>query len=395
MKDEKMIKRLLGYSFAVMVIVLCVAMAVKFRVTSEQEAEERKKAEALTPKATMIGDKEVMAIMQGGHATYEEVWEVWQFLPQDTKEQLSEAQIRECILIKKPEGEDVSWQVSEYLPDFKIGFTVEGAQNSITSASVLRVWSGEYYYGMPAEEEILKELTILSWEEDGKKMSEISMIFDRCYIPQITEMEDYYVIQLQSYKEVYDRIVVIDAGHGGKDKGAGAHDYAIHESKLNLKMLLYLKELLEQNTDIKVFCTRTEDVYPSLDDRVELAVGLEADLFVSWHCNSFTSESKSGTEVLYSPEQGVNDAFNSKAFAQICQRKLVQALGTKDNGIKERQDLRIIRKATMPVALMEVAYLSNESDLAILLDDEMLQKAAQAIYESIMEAYSIMEETGE
>ena len=164
--------------------------------------------------------------------------------------------------------------------------------------------------------------------------------------------------------------------------------FAIRRSKL----LLYLKELLETNTDITVFCTRTEDVYPTLQERANLALGLEADLFISWHCNSSTSSKKNGTEILFNAEQGKEAAFNSRNFAELCLSKLTAALGTKDSGMANRQDLHIVRRATMPVALVETAYLSNKKDLEILKDDEMMKAAANAVYEAVLEAYERMEE---
>ena len=149
---------------------------------------------------------------------------------------------------------------------------------------------------------------------------------------------------------------------------------------------------METKTDIKVFCTRTEDTYPTLQERADLALGMEADLFISWHCNSSESSGRSGTEMIYNAEQGKEDSFNSKAFAQLCLNKLSDALGTKRRGLSNRQDLHIVRRATMPVVLIETAYLSNEKDLAILKDDKKLQDAAYAIYEAILIAYERLEE---
>ena len=233
---------------------------------------------------------------------------------------------------------------------------------------------------------------MLSYEEENGITSAVNLTFDKCYYPEVTEQEEYYIIHLKKYSEVYDKIVVLDAGHGGKDPGAGAENYRVKESEIALKLLHYLKDLLETNTNIKVFCTRTEDVYPTLQERADLALGMEADLFISWHCNAAESTKRSGTEIIYNAQQGQEDFFNSKAFAQVCLDNLTVALGTKNRGLTDRQDLHIVRRATMPVVLIETAYLSNAKDLAILKDDEMLQAAAYAVYEAVLTAYERMEE---
>ena len=115
-------------------------------------------------------------------------------------------------------------------------------------------------------------------------------------------------------------------------------------------------------------------------------------MFISFHCNAAESKSRNGSEVLYNKLQGVDDAFNSRKFASLCLTKLVEALGTKRGGIVDRQDLHIVRRATMPVALLETAYLSNANDLAKLKDEENLKAVAAGIYEAILEAYELMGE---
>ena len=87
------------------------------------------------------------------------------------------------------------------------------------------MWDNDLYYGLPKEEELLKEFSVLSYETENGITSEVSMKFGLCYYPEVTEQEEYYIIKLKKYSEVYDKIVVIDAGHGGKDPGAGAENY--------------------------------------------------------------------------------------------------------------------------------------------------------------------------
>lgn len=400
MNEEKFLRRVAGYGFAVMLLVICLSFALRYKDeynVVEQERDATEQEELLYVEATPTIPPEVTvypveAVVQDRHDIESEVWEVWQMISQESMVKLLEHVSDRCILIEKPQGSNAGWSIKENLPYYQFTFTLHGAKENLQAASVLRMWDNRLVFGALEVEELLKDFSVLSYEEEGGITSEVSFSFEQCYYPQVEELEEYYVIHLKKYKEVYDKIVVLDAGHGGKDPGAGAENYRIHEADITLKLLLYLKAILEENTDIKVFCTRTEDVYPTLQERADLALGMEADLFISWHCNASEATKRNGTEVLFNAEQGKEDVFNSKAFAQLCMEKLTAALGTKNGGLANRQDLHIVRRATMPVVLIETAYLSNTKDLAILKNDEKLQAAAYAVYEAILTAYERMEE---
>jgi len=98
--------------------------------------------------------------------------------------------------------------------------------------------------------------------------------------------------------EIYNKIVVLDAGHGGKDPGA-VRD-SVYEKDINFSILYtHTKELFE-NSDIKVYYTRETDTFISLNDRTKFALEVGADLFISLHMNASVYESAKGTEVFYS-----------------------------------------------------------------------------------------------
>lgn len=399
MNDEQLLRRIAGYCFAVMLLTICISVALKYKEEYNvlgQERDATQQEELLyvesTPTAVpKVTQHPVEAAAQKRHDAGEEVWDVWQVVSQENMEELLKYTGTCSILIKKPDGGQLSWTVEENLPYYQITFQIFGAKESLQAASVLRMWEKTLYYGA-VEDELLLDFSVLSYEEETGITSEVTMQFDCCYYPEVIEQDEYYVINLKKYSEVYDKIVVLDAGHGGKDPGAGADNYKIEEADITLQLLLYLKELLEETTDIQVFCTRTEDVYQTLKERADLALGLEADLFISWHCNSSTSAKKNGTEVIFNAEQGTGEAFNSRSFAELCLDKLTNALGTKNGGLANRQDLHIVRRATMPVVLLETAYLSNPQDLAILTSEEKQKAAAYAIYEAVLEAFERMEE---
>lgn len=396
MREDKTLKRMALYMFLIMTVMICFVVALDHRVEQKPDPEEIEKellmqegterVELPTPTAVPPNAE---AVAQGGHAEESEVWALWQFLEQESMEELFPEFGERCILIKKPTGQ-CECEVVDDLINHRFTFRVTGGKEFLQPASVLRIYEENFYFGQASEGEFLTEFSVFHLEENGAKVTELAFLPDGYYVQQVTEKEEYYIVNLLEYKDVYDKIVVLDAGHGGSDPGAGAENYKIKESKLALKMLLYLKEMLEESTDIKVLCTRTEDVRLELYQRVELALGTDADLFISFHCNAAESKSRNGSEVLYNKLQGPEDDFNSRDFAILCLDNLVEALGTKRNGIVDRQDLHIVRRATMPVALLEVAYLSNANNLALLKDDEKLKAVAASVYDSILEAYEQM-----
>ena len=81
-------------------------------------------------------------------------------------------------------------------------------------------------------------------------------------------------------------IVVLDAGHGGKDSGNRGNGY--YEKKIALNIALKAGAQLEKIPDIKVIYTRKKDVFVDLIERANIANKASADLFVSIHCDAFT-----------------------------------------------------------------------------------------------------------
>jgi N-acetylmuramoyl-L-alanine amidase len=218
-------------------------------------------------------------------------------------------------------------------------------------------------------------------EQNANNQTELTFAEKHVYAYNVSENDEYLIISLIKPTEKYKQIIVLDPGHGGKDPGASGN--GLKEKNLNLDTSLRLNQLLEANPNIKVYITRTQDTYPTLPDRSILANDIDADIFVSIHYNSFTSQHK-GTEVLYFPGgSDVGNDLTSKKMAQIFQNLLVQNLGTKNRGIKSRPDLYVLRTTKMPAALIEIGFISNSEDAKKLKSDAFRQKAAEAIYEGI------------
>ena len=108
-------------------------------------------------------------------------------------------------------------------------------------------------------------------------------------------------IKIKAPNEI--KIIVIDAGHGGKDPGCLGAVYK--EKDVALAVALKFGKYIEENfKDIRVIYTRTSDVFVDLEDRAQIANKAKADLFISIHCNA------AGTAVM------VTDRKTGKKFAK-------------------------------------------------------------------------------
>lgn len=184
--------------------------------------------------------------------------------------------------------------------------------------------------------------------------------------------------------DIYDYVVVVDAGHGGSVPGATK--MGVYEKDINLDLVLELKKLFdESDKNIGVYYTRTDDSNPSFANRVGLANDSEADVFLSVHNNSTASgrmSSINGTEVMY---EGGDTSGESKKFSSICLEHLLDELGSKSKGTVVGDEVYIIRMSEPPVALVEVGFMTNQKELEALQDTEYQQKAAKALYDAVLE----------
>lgn len=218
----------------------------------------------------------------------------------------------------------------------------------------------------------------------GKKEDIIEITTDRVYEIATEYDEAYYYLDFIDPHELYQYVVVVDAGHGGND--GGAEKSGVLEKNIDLAIVMALKELLDASEeDIRVYYTRTDDSNPSYERRVGLANKSDADLFISVHNNSYRRSSAiKGTEVMYS--ESFEGTFTSERLAEICMEELTDALGSRDRGLLEGDSIYIIKNSEVPVALIEVGFMTNKEELRLLNSAEYQKKTAEAIYRAIFRA---------
>jgi N-acetylmuramoyl-L-alanine amidase len=181
-------------------------------------------------------------------------------------------------------------------------------------------------------------------------------------------------IQIIDPRERYRTIVVLDAGHGGNDPGAGR--IPPYESEIVLAVSQKIIEIFDR-PDILIIPTRTCDYFLTTAARTNIANSI-GDYFISIHCNADSQSSLSrGTLTLFGTADG------SEELAEAFQTALVTALGSQDRGIHYAPQFHIPRESNIPVILLELLFLSNPQDAASLADPEIQLLIAKTIADEI------------
>ncbi|NLN17066.1 MAG: N-acetylmuramoyl-L-alanine amidase [Firmicutes bacterium] len=172
--------------------------------------------------------------------------------------------------------------------------------------------------------------------------------------------------------------ILLDPGHGGQDGGvAGRH---CNEEQLNMDLARRLQRLIELGGGFGPL-TRLEGESCTTRERTEAARTFQPFLLVSLHHNSSYDPEEHGTEVLH------NGRWPSIRLARCIHGELVGELETYDRGVKETNHA-LLRELPIPAAWVELVFLSNPGDEALVLQPSFRQRAAAAIYRGILAALS-------
>ena len=169
--------------------------------------------------------------------------------------------------------------------------------------------------------------------------------------------------------------VFLDAGHGGRD--TGAIGFGFYEKTANLDITLRVKSKLE-SSGFTVVMTRSDDSTHSLDEIVNMANSSSADMFVSIHNNAAISPYSHGTETYWC----ANGVAGSNQLASLIQSNVVSQTGRANRGVKTA-NFRVIKNTTMPAALVECAFISNQTENDLLKSEDFREKCAVGIFNAI------------
>ena len=176
--------------------------------------------------------------------------------------------------------------------------------------------------------------------------------------------------------------IAIDAGHGGADPGAVYQGR--QEKDDNLKLALAVGERL-QNSGLDVYYTRTEDIYQTPYQKAMAANESGADFLVSLHRNSSEYPNQyTGVETL------IYDKNGEKAEIAEDINEELENIGFRNNGVKIRPGLVILRRSKMPAVLVESGFINSEEDNRLF--DEEFDRIADGIADAILKNFFL---TGE
>jgi N-acetylmuramoyl-L-alanine amidase len=163
-------------------------------------------------------------------------------------------------------------------------------------------------------------------------------------------------------------VVVIDPGHGGADPGhISSNKNHLAEKELNLIIAKKFGAYIEQSLqNVKVIYTRSDDTFPSLDDRVEIANKINADYFISIHCNANEHKSVHGTESHVHSMKSTA----SVSLANEFEKEFISKAGRHSRGVKDSDDrehsLQVLKYTNMSSVLVECGFLTNEVEANFL-----------------------------
>lgn len=245
----------------------------------------------------------------------------------------------------------------------------------------------------------------------------------------------FYIGSLLAREDSKHFVLVIDAGHGGKDSGAVCN--GVKEKDINLAVASLVKQKVNTSfPDVKVVMTRSTDTFIALNERARIANRNNADLFISIHTNSAKATSASGTETyvlgLWRTEDNLRVAMRENKVIELEENYKLTYQGFDPNSAESyiqfelmkdknldrsidaarfiqnnlarlslpNRDVRqagflVIREISMPGILVELGFVTNASDRSFLSSSEGQEKLAAAITKGFGQYYKRNGATGE
>jgi N-acetylmuramoyl-L-alanine amidase len=275
--------------------------------------------------------------------------------------------------------------------DFVIQMDSNVSSNQVMSANSI-VFSDDV--------SVVKEISKVAEVEEEKSKTE------RNKLRSFYKIQDYLgTVKYQKPKNEYPErpvVILIDPGHGGKDPGAISNDRSLVEKDIVLDIALYTKKSLEEDREISVILSRSEDYYLPLKDRILWAQFFNVALFVSIHADKASSSDKSSglsvytlsdvasdnqtqllandanmSDMIAGVEVGSNDEEVNKILISLSQRvkvneslilakSIVDSAGQKVkilNNPLRSAGFAVLKVPNVPSVLVELGFLSNEEDV--------------------------------
>lgn len=183
--------------------------------------------------------------------------------------------------------------------------------------------------------------------------------------------------------------IFIDQGHNASGANAGAEANGMREQDINYNVGLSLATLLKLDGRFEARLSRNwpcENLgttnSESLSLRTQMANSWPADYFLSIHCNANVNTAINGTE-MYVYAAGTT----AYSLAETLLNSITANVGTRNNGVRLNPSLYVLRTTQMPAVLLELAYMTNTSDAALLRNNQF--RFAQGIYIGLLRYFGL------
>ena len=223
------------------------------------------------------------------------------------------------------------------------------------------------------------------------------------------------------------RIILVDAGHGGEDSGAIGKNRS-KEKDVNLAIAKKLVSIINKNKDLKAVLTRSGDYYVPLTKRITIAQKEKATMFISIHADAVESPVAKGASVYTLSEKGNNsklakqlelsqnvvdqfggvesvidsDQFLKNILTDFSRKdrdmqsfKLaneiinqLEKIGPIHKKVPQKANFVVLKSPSIPSVLVETAFISNPTQEKRLTNRKQQAKIAQSIYQGILKYYS-------
>lgn len=178
------------------------------------------------------------------------------------------------------------------------------------------------------------------------------------------------------------KVVVVDPGHGGADRGASAH--GLEEASIAEDLAFQLEGRL-QAMGVRVLLTRGWDTCPSDEERAAFANDAAADLLLSLHVDRADSPSCEGV-ATYHFGAGAESSTVGERLASLVQREVVARTGMCDGRVHAKT-WALLRLTQMPAVRLELGHVTNRGDAARLADPDFRDTVAEALLVAVQRLY--------
>ena len=230
--------------------------------------------------------------------------------------------------------------------------------------------------------------------------------------------------------QISQKIILVDAGHGGEDSGAIGKNKS-QEKSVNLAIAKKLVAIINKNSDLKAVLTRSGDYYIPLTKRITIAQKENATMFISIHADSVESSTAKGASIYTLSEKGNNsklaqqleksqnlvdqfggvetvidnDQFLKNILSDFSRKDRdmqsfnlameiiseLEKIGPIHKKVPQKANFVVLKSPSIPSVLVETAFISNPTQEKRLTNSTQQKKIAESIYKGILNYYKKLE----